>query len=99
MPHKLPMDLQGKGPLFSSSSHGFLPKKYSGVWSIARQFNRLGHRGTLTAGLTLDMNMCITRDVSEMAPCVTQLLARVILLYTAGCSHRDRRRPAEFVGS
>jgi len=30
MPHKLPMDLQGKGPLFSSSSHGFLPKKYSG---------------------------------------------------------------------
>ncbi len=31
MPHNLPLDLQGKGPLFSSSSHGFLPKKYAGA--------------------------------------------------------------------
>lgn len=30
MPHNLPLDLQGKGPLFSSASHGFLPKTYFG---------------------------------------------------------------------
>lgn len=30
LPHNLPLDLEGKGPLFSSASHGFLPKTYFG---------------------------------------------------------------------
>ena len=30
IPHNLPLDLHGRGPVFSSASHGFLLKKFRG---------------------------------------------------------------------
>ncbi len=31
IPHNVPLDVDGRGPMFSSASFGFLPRKFQGA--------------------------------------------------------------------